>query len=89
MSARADPSKATRAELHVRATECVAALGALSRGVGKAASSPALQSTISSFAEYEQTIASTEGMLRKMHQGLIDLDHAVEECASAVRVPNS
>lgn len=85
--ARADPSRATRAELTVRATECVTTLGALSRAVGKASSSPALQSTINSFAEYEPTITSTQEMLRKIHQGLIDLDNAVEDCARAVRAP--
>ena len=83
-SFRADPSKATRAEVAARATDSVVALGALSKAVAKASTSPALQSTIESFASCEKTIASTDGMLRKIARGLEDVGHSVDACADAL-----
>ena len=80
----ADPSRATRAELTLRATEGVSALGGLAKFVGKAATSPALASTITAFTDCEVTIDSTESMLRKIRQGMLDLDEMVEEALSPV-----
>ena len=82
---RDDPSRATRAELATRAAESVTALGGFARLVAKAASSPALHSTVGAFMEYEGTIESTDEMLRKVHQGLVDLDEAVDDCARSAR----
>ena len=85
----ADPSRATRAELAVRAAESVAAVGALARSVGKAASSPALHSTVTAFTEYEQTIEQTNAMLLKVSQGLHDVEEVVDELAEALSGPSS
>ena len=83
---RDDPSRATRAECAARAADSVAQIGNLARLVGKAASSPALQSTVASFAEYEATIDNTEVMLRKINQGLEDLEELLTDTAAATRV---
>ena len=80
---RDDPSRATRAELATRAAESVALIGAAARMVGRAASSPALSSTVTSFAEYETTITSTHEMLQKVRQGLVDVEEMLDDCASA------
>ena len=82
-----DPSKATRAELAVRASDTVVAVGALAKFVGKAASSPALHSTVTAFAEYESTLESTNSMLQKINQGLRDCDELVDEAAAALTLP--
>ena len=82
-SRRDDPSRATRSELTSRATESVNLVGALARLVGKAASSPALQSTVASFAEYETTIDSTSEMLKKCQRGLADLDELLDGMSEA------
>ena len=79
-----DPSKATRAELAARMAESVAAIGALAKFSGKAASSPALHSTVTSFAEHEGMIESTSTMLLKINQGLIDLDAELGEISNAL-----
>ena len=76
----ADPSTATRAELAYRIEESVAQAGVLARLVSKAASSPALQSTLTAFAEYEATIESTSEMLAKINEGMLALDEAVDDC---------
>ena len=70
-------------ELTSRATESVSLVGALARLVGKAASSPALQSTVASFAEYETTIDSTSEMLKKCQRGLADLDELLDGMSEA------
>ena len=83
---RDDPSRATRAEIAARCAESVALVGNLAKLMGKAASSPALQSTVTSFAEYETTIESTHEMLQKVQRGLEDLEEQLDECAASMRV---
>lgn len=80
---REDPSRASRAEVATRTAESVAALGALARLTGKAASSPALHSTVAAFADFETTIESTHTMLQKINQGLATFDEAIEDLAQS------
>lgn len=56
-------------------------MGSLAKLVAKAASSPALHNTVTSFADYEATIESTQEMLLKVKRGLDDLEEAVDDCA--------
>ena len=84
VAAPPDPSRATRAELAVRASDTVVAVGALARFVGKAASSPVLHSTVTAFAEHEGTIESTDSMLQKINQGLLHCDELVDEAVAAL-----
>ena len=86
MAVRDDPSRATRAELEARSAESVALVGSLARLVGKAASSPALASTVASFADYEVTIQSTQDMLSKVKQGLVDLEETLDDCEASAHV---
>ena len=85
VAARDDPSRATRAELEARSAESVALVGSLARLVGKAASSPALASTVASFADYEVTIQSTQDMLSKVKQGLVDLEETLDDCEASAQ----
>ena len=86
---RDDPSRATRAELASRGAESVRLIGDLARLVGKAASSPALNSTVASFSEYETTIESTHSMLQKVRQGLVDVEELLDDCESSARTASS
>jgi len=81
---RGSTPHATRTDLVARAAESVAAAGALARLVSKTASSPALQAQISSFAEYEQTIESTNEMLHRVNDGLLALDESVTELEESI-----
>lgn len=83
-SAVDDPSRSARAELTARAEEGVAMIGQLARLVSKASSSPALQSTLAAFTEYEATIESTSEMLHKINEGMLSLDEAIEDCSRAL-----
>ncbi len=74
-----------RQKATVTAAENVVAVGALAHQVCKATTSPALQSTITSFAEYERTITSTEEMLGKISQGLHDLESSFDDVALALQ----
>ena len=76
---------ATRAEMFASATESVHQIGGLARLVGKAASSPALQSAIGSFVDYEATIESTHEMLQKVRQGLVDAEELLDDCEASMR----
>ena len=76
-AARDDPSSHTKWELGNRGAETVAVVGSLARVVVKSASSPALKSTLAAFADYERTVDSTSEMLRKINQGMADLDEAI------------
>ena len=69
----------SRAELASRTAETVAAAGHLAKMISKASSSPALQSTIAAFAEYEATMESTDSLLHKINEGMVVVDEAVEE----------
>ena len=69
--------------------ESVSSIGALAKFVGKAASSPALHSTVTAFAEYEGLIESTDRMLQKINQGLLDVEEVLDETAQAVVPPVS
>ena len=82
----ADPSLATRGELATRGAECVLAAGTLARLASKAASSPALQSTIASFAEHEQAIESTSEMLHRVNEGMVALDEALEDMSASLKL---
>jgi hypothetical protein len=74
----------SRAELASRTAETVEAAGQLARLISKASSSPALQSTIAAFAEYEATIESTDMLLRKINEGMVVVDEAVEEVHATI-----
>ena len=76
---RSNPSTHTKSELGNRGAETVGVVGNLARTVVKSSNSPALKSTITAFADYERTIDSTGEMLRKINQGLADLDEAIDE----------
>ena len=79
-----DPSKVTRVELAAHMAESVSSIGALAKFVGKAASSPALHSTVTAFAEYEGLIESTDRMLQKINQGLLDVEEVLDETSQAI-----
>ena len=79
-----DPSRGARAELAARAADSVIAAGSLAKLVSKAASSPALQSTLTSFAEHEHVIESTRDMLQKINEGMMALDEAVDDIGRSV-----
>ena len=79
-----DPSRAARAELVAQAADSVAMIGQLARLVSKASSSPALQSTLAAFTEYEATMQSTSEMLHKINEGMLSLDEAIEDCSRAL-----
>ena len=80
----ADPSRAARAALAARAADSAAAVGSLARLVSKAASSPALQSSIVAFAEHEITLESTDDMLHKINEGMVSIDEAVEDMSRSL-----
>ena len=84
-----DPSKVTRVELAAQMAESVSSVGALAKFVGKAASSPALHSTVIAFAEYEGLIESTDRMLQKVHQGLLDVEEVLDDTSQAIVPPVS
>ena len=44
-----------------------------------------LQSTISTFADYEKTVVSTEEMLRKTMKGMSDMSDALDEISSSMQ----
>ena len=76
---RANPAAHTKSDLANRGAETVAVVGKVAQTVVKSSSSPALKSTLTAFADYERTIDSTGEMLRKINQGLADLDEALDE----------
>ena len=81
-AARGHRADAVRPLRHVEPVQADL-VGALARLVGKAASSPALQSTVASFAEYETTIDSTSEMLKKCQRGLADVDELLDGMSEA------
>ena len=84
-SPREDPSRLTKEELSTRGAETVAAVGAIARLVAKQSVSAPLQSTISTFADYEKTIVSTEEMLRKTMKGMSDMSDALDEISASMQ----
>ena len=88
-SPREDPSRLTKEELSTRGAETVAAVGAIARLVAKQSVSAPLQSTISTFADYEKTVVSTEEMLRKTMKGMSDMSDALDEISSSMQGPSS
>ena len=84
-SPREDPSRLTKEELSTRGAETVAAVGAIARLVAKQSVSAPLQSTISTFADYEKTVVSTEEMLRKTMKGMSDMSDALDEISSSMQ----
>ena len=84
-SPREDPSRLTKEELSTRGAETVAAVGAIARLVAKQAVSAPLQATISTFADYEKTVVSTEDMLRKTMKGMSDMSDALDEISSSMQ----
>ena len=80
--------QSTSASLATRAAETVTAACQLARVVSRAASSPALQSSIAAFAEHEVTIESTETMLHKINEGMLSIDEAVEDIGRSLLVPD-
>ena len=84
-SPREDPSRLTKEELSTRGAGTVAAVGAIARLVAKQSVSAPLQSTISTFADYEKTVVSTEEMLRKTMKGMSDMSDALDEISSSMQ----
>ena len=60
-------------------------MGAIARLVAKQSVSAPLQSTISTFADYEKTIVSTEEMLRKTMKGMSDMSDALDEISASMQ----
>ena len=82
---REDPSRLTKEELSTRGAETVAAIGTIARLVAKQSVSAPLQSTISTFADYEKTLGSTEEMLKKTMKGMSDMSDALDEISSSLQ----
>ena len=80
---REDPSRLTKEELTTRGAETVVALGTIARLVAKQSVSAPLQSTISTFADYEKTLGSTEEMLKKTMKGMSDMCDLARTCCLA------
>ena len=82
---REDPSRLTKEELGTRAADTVASIGAVARLLAKSSVNPQLQSTITTFADYEKTINSTEEMLKKTMKGMNDMNDALDEISASLK----
>ena len=80
-----DPSRLTKEELSTRGAETIAAIGTLVKLTAKSSASASLQSTVTTFADYEKTLTSTEDMLKKTMKGMNDMSDALDEISSSLK----
>lgn len=79
-----DPLRLPKLELRNRVVDTIVASGELAKLTVKNSASQPLQTAITSFVSEEKTILNTEGMLKKINEGMIDLEDGLNEVIAAI-----
>ena len=88
-TARPNTSVRAKQELRMKTEKIVLSAGILGRLVSQKASCAHVQDVTSAMIAHEKTISNTAHLMRKINEGVADVDETLDEIMSALPGPNA